>query len=362
MMPDMPEFGRSDLRGFLRANADRYVADGVPAQEVYRAMRELSGWESWADHWLARSAWFEERAADPGRSRPTVAYLLVCASLMAHLAQYLAFGDPVAREVALRHKIRTYRSALAWLDPPGRIIEVPFGDHSLPAVVRSPPGSGAPHPCVILVGGLDAHKEDAHAFGDLCLARGIAVIALDGPGQGEALLRGARLGDGAHLAVSATIDVLEELPELDTGRLGLVGRSLGGFLAARAAADDPRATTLVVWGAMTSLAHLATLPSHTRHGFGMVTGSTSEEATVVELGWLDLLPHAPRISASTLIVHGDADMLTPVSQAEALAAAIGDDCRLDVIPNSGHCNHEFAHLLRPAMADWLESSLRTQRS
>jgi 2,6-dihydroxypseudooxynicotine hydrolase len=58
----------------------------------------------------------------------------------------------------------------------------------MPGYRRLPAGSQRP-PCVILLGGLDTTKEDYQVVNDLCVERGLATLAFDGPGQGETLFR-----------------------------------------------------------------------------------------------------------------------------------------------------------------------------
>src|SRR5579883_964774 len=69
---------------------------------------------------------------------------------------------------------------------------IPFADSALPAWFHLPPGYGGGRiPCVIAIPGMDSFKEIAVAlYGDRWLARGIAVLAIDGPGQYEARILG----------------------------------------------------------------------------------------------------------------------------------------------------------------------------
>lgn len=352
-----PEYGTGDVSAFLRANEARYTADGLPLPEVHRAHREIHAWAQWWPYWMERSCWFEERASHAGTTRPTRASMLVYASLCAHLAQYLHFHDEDARTRALRQKIATYRRALTVMDPPGERLEVPFDGAVLPAILRRRRDGAGPAPCVVYVGGLDAHKEDAHAFVELCLDRGLSVLAFDGPGQGEARMEGITLDHVGHLGISAAIDVLSGLPGVDQGRIGVIGRSLGGYLAPRAAADDPRIAALCVWGAMVDLEVLPDLPLATQAGFRHVTGADSAEDAAARLRFVQLRGVAERIACPTLVVHGAEDALTPVEHAQTLAAEVGERCELRVLPGSGHCNHDVAHVVRPEMADWLAATL-----
>jgi 2,6-dihydroxypseudooxynicotine hydrolase len=236
-------------------------------------------------------------------------------------------------------------------------VAIPFGTGTLRGYLRVPAGLPARPACVIYVGGLDAHKEDGHGLSELCVERGLAVLTFDGPGQGEALLDGHVLDEASHGAVSAAIDVLEGEPDVDAGRIGVIGRSLGGYLAPRAAADDRRIRALTVWGAMYDLSNFRDLPGHTRAGFTTVTGATDEDDAAERVGFIDLAGHAERISCPTLVVHGAADTVTPPWNAERMAAEITGPVEVDLVPGSPHCNHDVAHLVRPRMIDWLAGAL-----
>ena len=69
---------------------------------------------------------------------------------------------------------------------------VPFKDKAIPGWLHLPPGySGGKLPVVISVPGMDSYKEIQVAlYGDKFLNRGMAVLAIDGPGQYEAPIIG----------------------------------------------------------------------------------------------------------------------------------------------------------------------------
>lgn len=353
-------YGVSPIPEFLAAASLRYTADGVPLPEVLRARAEIAEWSDWWDHWMGRARALDALAED-AETQASRYELGVTASLCAHLAQYLHFGAPEAKHEALRLKIETYRKALRSAPHPTHMIEVPHRTDSVPAILHLPNEGEDPVACVVHVGGLDAHKEDAHQFIELCLNRGLAVAALDGPGQGEAMLSDILFEEDAHQAVLSLIDLLVERQRIDENRIGVIGRSLGGYLAPRAAAADDRISALVVWAVMWDLTVLPDFPEHTRAGFAYITGSRDLNQTMERLRFVDLRDHAARISAATLIVHGEKDALIPAEHARELAQAI-QDVDLRIMEGSEHCNHDIAHIARPAMADWLAAQLGSSRS
>ena len=72
------------------------------------------------------------------------------------------------------------------------------------------------------------HQEDYLIVADHCMRRGLATLAFDGPGQGETMFE-MRWRTDFERAIIAVIDYLEGRPEIDRARIGIVGRSMGGF-------------------------------------------------------------------------------------------------------------------------------------
>jgi pimeloyl-ACP methyl ester carboxylesterase len=82
------------------------------------------------------------------------------------------------------------------------------------------------------------------------LARhGYGVLALDNPGNGGSDGHSNGLGDNAQPGLRAALDYLARRPEVDPGRIGGVGLSLGGEVLLEAAARDHRLAAVVSDGA-----------------------------------------------------------------------------------------------------------------
>jgi dienelactone hydrolase len=81
-------------------------------------------------------------------------------------------------------------------------------------------------------------------------ARGISCLMLDQPGTGEALrLQGFTARIDTEAWAGAAVDYLETRDDVDASRIGIVGWSLGGYYAPRAAAFEKRFALCVAWGA-----------------------------------------------------------------------------------------------------------------
>ena len=75
--------------------------------------------------------------------------------------------------------------ALPYLAPPGERVAIPFAGKTLYGILRRPVGLARP-PVVVMACGLDSCKEETAAYEEPFLARGMATLVFDGPGQGEA--------------------------------------------------------------------------------------------------------------------------------------------------------------------------------
>jgi len=134
-----------------------------------------------------------------------------------------------------------------------RSVEIPYGDNSLPGYFVAAQGTkGQPAPCIIQWNGLDSTKEMMYysGFARELSRRGISTLMVDTPGSGEALrLRGLTARPDTEVWAAACIDYLSAQPEVDPEQIGIVGWSLGGYFAPRAAAFEKRLKLVVAWGA-----------------------------------------------------------------------------------------------------------------
>ena len=116
------------------------------------------------------------------------------ASILWGAAEWPFFVSPEAARHAVEAnelKIAAYRRYMAGADHVVEAHSIRFGDTGLSAYLHLPPAASGSVPCVLHYGGMDSFKEHAVALdGDRFLARGIARLVFDGPGQGEAIHEG----------------------------------------------------------------------------------------------------------------------------------------------------------------------------
>jgi dienelactone hydrolase len=127
--------------------------------------------------------------------------------------------------------------------PPFERVKITFEGKTLEGYFRKPGGAPArKFPTVIAFQGADTMAENTILGGaGSYLARGMAFVAVDFPGQGGPLrLQDLHLPPDPERILKAIIDYLETRPDVDATRIGLMGISMGGWGTPRAASGEKR--------------------------------------------------------------------------------------------------------------------------
>ena len=129
------------------------------------------------------------------------------AAIYYHYGKHLFADRPDEFRRAHDAMLRCYSAAAPMLDPPIERVEFPFEGAFMAGWLRKPRGASRP-PVAIILPGLDACKEELHAWAEAFVARGLAALTLDGPGQGETSFTLPVTHDWGRV-IGAVIDVLE---------------------------------------------------------------------------------------------------------------------------------------------------------
>ena len=176
--------------------APRLVSNGVLLADFEDVTRSLECWDDWCRAWCERAALHEglgREALSAGFSF-TAGEHLVRAGIYYHFAKFVFVQDMGQMRAAHGKAVECYAQGIALARPAGQVVRIPFDGRDLKGILRLPAcASALPCPVLVMVPGLDSTKEEIHAYEEPFLARGIAVLAIDGPGQGEAEYRPADL-------------------------------------------------------------------------------------------------------------------------------------------------------------------------
>ena len=164
-------------------------------------------------------------------------------------AGVMLMGAPVDERLRATNVRQTqaFRKGAALLAQPPEIIAIPYEDTTLPGYHFRVDADERPRPTVVLVGGYDGTSEELYFLnGRAALERGYNVIAFDGPGQGAALLQQQLvLRPDFETVVTVVLDFLAGRHDTDMAKIGVIGLSLGAYLAPRAASGDHRVAACI---------------------------------------------------------------------------------------------------------------------
>ncbi len=237
----------------------------------------------------------------------------------------------------------TYWQAAPYFSPPALRLEIPFDGTAIHAFLRLPRDVNRP-PCAVLIGGANSNMINMHAVSDYFVARGIAAIAFDGPGQGEFLARTGRALRVVDFdrALTAVADWLQNDGRLDGARLGIYGRASGGLLAIHAAACDKRFRAVIAHPAAFNFANffdrvfLPTLVSHRLEICTFLGAKTLEEGSRLMRQELTLEPVTDRIDFPILCVCSADDETMPISESHILKERVKGPVEIVTFPGKGH--------------------------
>jgi pimeloyl-ACP methyl ester carboxylesterase len=261
--PDDSQFWYETLRAF-----GHIAYGGADFGEVATTSQRITAgdYDSWHDEWLATAdrVAADARAAQAGGHAVSARDGFLRASNYYRTAEFFLHGN--ASDPRIRHahtqSVSCFRSAAALLTPAILPVEIPYEDTTLPGYLYRVDESGAARPTVVMFNGFDGSVEEMHFQGAAAAAeRGYTVLAFDGPGQ-----PGTRHGKGLMFrpdwehVVSPVIDYALTRAEIDPTRIALLGNSMSGLLAPRAAAFDHRVAAVIALDGVYDLGDISTSP------------------------------------------------------------------------------------------------------
>jgi dienelactone hydrolase len=282
----------------------------------------MASWTAVAED-LAAQAEAEEKA---GHHRSAGQKYLRATNYLAQ-AERMQSAHAPGRNAVYRRCLDLQQKAFDLIDPATTRVAVPFEGTTLPAYYTDASTGGRPAPCIVLWNGLDSTKEHMYSsgFARELAARGISTLMVDCPGSGEALrLQGLTARVETEHWAAACVDYLLARDDVDGARIGLVGWSLGGYYAPRAAAFEKRLALCVAWGANHNWGAVQRrrleregenpVPHYWDHVL-WVWGEPDIDAFIAKADAIHLDGVVEQITVPFLIAHGENDRQIPVAYA-----------------------------------------------
>jgi dipeptidyl aminopeptidase/acylaminoacyl peptidase len=240
-------------------------------------------------------------------------------------------------------------------------VEIPFEGKSIPGILCLTP-SRKKAPTVLYVPGMDLHKENGiNYLNNSYIKRGMNVLAIDGPGQGESLIRKIWVNEENYgRAGKAAIDYLVARPEVDSKKIGIHGTSFGTFWGPLIALNDPRVKAIS--------SHMSneytkdhifneTSPNF-RLRFMWMAGNLSDAAFDKMVAKMTLQGREAKIKCPHIMFHGEFDHLTHTQQVYSYFDALGSTIKeLRIYENQYHGVSRFYDEVISMSADWLRDRL-----
>jgi dipeptidyl aminopeptidase/acylaminoacyl peptidase len=343
--------------------ATRFVSNGVLLADFEDVTRSLERWEDWCQAWCDRALVHEEL----GREALAQAYKLSAAEHLSraavyyHFAKFVFVNDVARMRAAHRKAIECKQLALPHMRPPAVRVEIPYESASLAGFLRLPMGAVKP-PVLIMVPGLDSAKEELEAYELPFLARGMATLMVDGPGQGEAEYEFPIRGD-YEVPVKAIVDWVIKRPEVDGSRIGLWGVSLGGYYAPRAAAFEKRLKACIgLAGPYDFHDKWDTLPELTRETFRVRSHLATQQEAKAYSATLTLKNGIARqIECPLFLVTGKLDRLVPWQDTQRIADEASGPVEVMIVEDGNHIANNRPYRYRNRTADWMAEQLGLPR-
>jgi alpha-beta hydrolase superfamily lysophospholipase len=303
---------------------------------------------------------------------------------------FLAPHDP-KRPAIWKKNVDAFYHGLDVLGTRYERFAVPYGKHHLNANYYPGPAGAERLPLLVFVGGYDETMEEAYlSVGLAAYQHGYSVLIYEGPGQGSVIReQGLVFTPEWEKPNGAVLDAFL-LDHPKPGKIVLIGASLGGYLAPRAAAFDKRIDGVVSYdefydgGAISSrnvpkfafwlkehgynsvLNFLARLKSDPGKVWaqenGMwVFGAKDPFALLEDFKAYTLAPVASRIDIDVLILAGEDDHFVPLDQVEEYkkslvhARSVTSFVFDRASGGSEHCQLGAPSLWHAALFDWLSS-------
>jgi len=177
---------------------------------------------------------------------------LLRASNYYRTAEFFLKSSDSRRDENYKKSVSTFQKAMSEMDFHYEQVKIPYGNSYMAGYFYRAldyDKNIKPSPTLIFIGGFDSTAEESYFCGAApAIKRGYNCLIFDGPGQGETLrIQKIPTRVDYEVPVGAAIDYLKTRSDVNMDKLSLVGMSMGGYYAPRAAAFEKRIKACVAY-------------------------------------------------------------------------------------------------------------------
>ncbi|GBD16343.1 2,6-dihydropseudooxynicotine hydrolase [bacterium HR26] len=341
-----------------RAGRYRFLVGGISPRQLAATLARIRAVRSWPVVWVRTARSYLAQARDRQRSGDLAiaAEQQRSAALCYHFAQIFELENLERRRRLYRRAASLFREVAPHLAPPAYPVEVNWRGTPLPGYLRLPESPSRPYPLVVLLNGSSTVKEETIGWATPFLQRGLAVLALDTPGSGEAWDL-ALAAPGQEDIAEAILDFTSSTPELDPRRVSLLGVSLRGAMAVQLASYLPQlAAVVAVTPPYDPAPYLPYLHPLVRQDVAWTIGVAPADLPNLA-SHISLVEPVRALRVPLMVVGAGADLVVPPAEALRLYRAATSPKYLLFLDDANHV--AFTHLEHwtAAAADWLAGTL-----
>ncbi|MCL4519402.1 MAG: alpha/beta hydrolase [Thaumarchaeota archaeon] len=317
--------------------------------------------ESWFKEWNAIAEYVENlaKSAEKRGFKESAKQAYFRASNYYRMADFYLGRNDQREKVTYRKHVHNFEKA-ASLNGGITPVSIPFEGKKLHAYFVSKQSKKLP--CVVIFGGADATCEEVYFNSAIdCIKRGMHALIIDGPGQGYTL-RFEKLyaRPDYEKVVAAAINFLTKNYSklVDSKRIGIMGRSMGGYYSSRAASKEKRVKAAVVFDAIFNIREdVYDFFPPVRPAINWDLGARDEQEAIQKLKDFDLSGVVENVSCPILIVHGTEDYVSSPKAAEKLYKSVGWKDKTLKLYKAGHGAAAYRAESTSYVFDWLSKKL-----
>lgn len=256
---------------------------------------------------------------------------------------------------------KCYDKVIKYCDYPIERVKICLDNNYVSGLLHLPKNK-KPEGVILFCPGMDMVKEEfPNVINNVVTHRELAILSIDGPGQGDSLTRGIKVTlDNYDKAGLAAIDYLISRPDINSNNIVVMGISMGSYWAphiAAAAGDRVRACVAMIATYMQKESIFKIAQPSFRKNFMFMSGVYNDDEFDAMASQMTLANVAKNISCETLLVAGEYDPLCPAEDTYELFDMLECPKELWLYENEFHALGGRRAECLPMAIDWIKDAI-----